>query len=359
MSAATVHTLPNAGALRELLDALDRDPGEKMSICYRASGTFQSTLTTVGAAEDVARPHMDGDLWLGTQALHPRVERGRGTAKDVVGLRDLTCDLDVKPDGMPSWEAAQDVIDDLSALLGVLPVAVVRTGHGLQPHWAIERDADSDWPDEHDLRWSDAVALLQRWGRLVASVGARRGGAVDSVFDLSRVMRAPGSVNCKDAANPVPVGTDFLPGSPLSLTRLREVCDQYGVVEQSEDREVLGEVVQPAATWAYGDPTCKYLVGMITGWADDQPDGRHPWLVSQSVRLAAARRLGCITEADHGQAVEALTARFRSLLTTGDVRAETLGEVSDALHWGVRRVEAMTWPSSEGRGFGLFGFRLG
>jgi hypothetical protein len=342
MSAATVHALPTGWELRALLDALDREPDEKMSICYLDSGSFRSTLTTVALAEDAARDHLNGDLWFGTQALHPRVERGRGTAKDVVGLRDLTCDLDVKPDGMPSWQAAQDVIDDLSDVLGVLPVATVNTGHGLQPHWAIERDVDTDWPDEHDPRWSDAVALWRRWGRLVASVAARRGGTVDSVFDLSRVMRAPGSVNRKDAANPVPVKTEILGGSPVSLTRLREVCDDSGVIEHPEDREVLGDVVQPAATWSYGDQTCKYVVGMVTGWAGDMPDGRHPWLVSQGVRLAAARRLGCITEVDHGQAVEALAAHFRFLLTTGVVRSETLGEVSDALHWGVRRVEAMT-----------------
>ncbi len=84
MSAATVHALPNAWELRALLDALDRDPDEKMSICFRGSGTFQSRLTTVDSAEDVARPHTDGDLWFGTQALHPRVQRGRGSAEDVV-----------------------------------------------------------------------------------------------------------------------------------------------------------------------------------------------------------------------------------------------------------------------------------
>ncbi len=342
MSAATVQALPNACELRRLLDVLGRDSGEKLSVCFQGSGPFRSTLTTVDAADDVARPHMDGNVWFGTQALHSRVQRGRGTAKDVVGLRDLTCDLDVKAGGMPDWETARAVVQDLSDMLGVLPVALVYTGHGLQPHWAIERDIDTDWTDEQDPHWSDAVALWQRWGRLVAAVAARRGGKVDSVFDLSRVMRAPGSVNRKDAANPVPVRTEFPPGSPVSLTQLREACDESGIVEHPEDREVLGEVVQPAATWSYGDQTCRYVVGMVTGWADDRPDARHPWLVAQSVRLAAARRLGGITEADHAQAVAALATRFRTLLTQGIVRNESCREVDNALDWGVRRVEAMT-----------------
>lgn len=330
------------GELHALLVALGREPHEKLSINYMRLGVFQSRLTTVEAVAEVALPHQHADLWFGTQVLHPRVQEGRGKARDVVGLRDLTCDLDVKPGGMPDWDAAEAVIEDLSDMLGVNPVAIVHTGHGLQPHWSIERDSDTDWPDEKDPRWLEAVSLWKQWGRLVASVAARRGGAADSVFDLSRVMRAPGTVNRKEPAVPVPVRIQYRHGAPLSLSRLREVCEDEGVPVQPEDREVLGEVVAPMASWAFGGETCNYVAGMVAGWTTDRPDARHPWLVSQSVRLAAAHRLACVAQSDYTKAVEALMNRFRILLANSPTRPEAINEISDALRWGVCNVETMS-----------------
>jgi hypothetical protein len=62
---------------------------------------------------------------------------------------------------------------------------------------------------------------------------------------------------------------------------------------------------------------------MVAGWATDTPTARHPWLVGQAVRLAAAHRIGCITEADHATAGRALVARFRGLLKANPARKET------------------------------------
>ena len=51
---------------------------------------------------------------------------------------------------------------------------------------------------------------------------------------------------------------------------------------------------------------------MIRGWNSDLPEsGRHQWLLSQSVRLACAVRLGCITEADHQHGYDVLANRKR------------------------------------------------
>jgi hypothetical protein len=180
--------------LAKLLDVLGRDPSERLSINGRrlSDGRFASKVVRV---RDVARwvPRSDKDCWYGTAALHRRVKQGRGLAADVVGVRELYADLDVKPGGLASWDAAHQVIDTLAGMLGVGPVAVVNSGHGLQPHWALERSDATDWPDETDPRWADAQALWRRWGRLVASVAEKYGGAVDSVYDLSRVLRAPGT----------------------------------------------------------------------------------------------------------------------------------------------------------------------
>ena len=134
--------------MRALLTLLGRGDHEHLSVCHLAGGTFTSVITTVAEAPAVVAEHADGDCWYGTAVIHERVTSGRGAARDVVGVPEVFADLDVKPGGMTSFAAAEAVIRDLSAMLGVDPVAVVHSGHGLQPHWALERDAGTDWADE-------------------------------------------------------------------------------------------------------------------------------------------------------------------------------------------------------------------
>ena len=255
----------------------------------------------------------------------------------MIGVRELYADLDLKPGGLSSYSTAETIIRELSTMLGVLRVAVVHSGHGLQPHWAIERDAATDWTDETSPRWSDATALYRRWGRLVAHVAEINGGEVDNVFDLSRVLRVPGTTNTKSGAVKVTV-TYLGRCAVITLKRLAEVLDEYSVPAMAEDRERLDDMVSSPASWTFGERTCPYVAGMVKGWAKDKPSQRHPFLVSQSVRLAAAHRAGCITQDGLRGARTVLAERFRTRLNVGQKRSEAPGEIAGAFGWGVVKV---------------------
>src|SRR6266581_1968578 len=113
-----------------LLDALGRQGSERTAVCHmNGTGVFTATLTTVADAPAVAEKHRTGDVWYSPQPLHERVTAGRGTARDVVGLREIYVDLDIKIGGIPPG-AVKPITDDLSAMLGSDPVAVVMSGHG-------------------------------------------------------------------------------------------------------------------------------------------------------------------------------------------------------------------------------------
>ena len=267
--------------LSGLLDALGRDPDERIAICHaEPGGPFTAESTTVEKAPDLAARYADLDCYFSTQPLHERVNgTSRGAERDVTGLRELYADLDVKTGGLPDYSSAAAVITDLSTMLGAAPVAVVGSGHGLQPHWAVERGEGTGWADDTDPAWSDARALLRRWGRLAARAAEAHGGRVDNVYDLSRVLRVPGTTNRK--AEPKPTTAEFLHGAPVSLGQLRECLDAYSVTEWGEDRERLGETVAPAGSWRYAGRTCGYVESMVAGWAADSPAARHFWLVGQ------------------------------------------------------------------------------
>lgn len=328
--------------LGRLLDRLGRGDDERLSVNMQPPGAaFRSRVATVRQVAAREMLPQDRNVWYGSAVLNARVTSGRGAMRDVTGVRELAADLDVKPGGMPSWSAAESAVAELSRMLGTPPVALVRTGHGLQPHWCVERGPETDWSDERDPAWRRAAALWRRWGRLVATVAEAHGGMVDATFDLARILRAPGTVNHK--GSPVPVEVEWLDGAPVSLERLGEALDEWGVHERPEDREVPGAMVTPPESWTFATVTCQYARRMVEGWAGDRPDARHPWLVSQATRVAALHRLGCITEQDHAAAVEALRRRFESLLAApGNRREPAPGELAGAMAWGAAAVAAMS-----------------
>ena len=218
---------------------------EHIAICEPAGRGFRAKLTTVEKADLIAGGFAERDCYFSVQPIHERVATGRGLAQDVIGLRDLYADLDVKAGGMPDWDAARAVVNALSDMLGSEPVAVVMSGHGFQPHWAIERSEATDWADENDQRWSDAVALMRRWGRLVKHVATTHKGGADWVYDLARVLRVPGTTNRK--AEPVRTLLTTVGGSPVSIGQIQDALDACGIEQWPEDGEGLGEIVARTA----------------------------------------------------------------------------------------------------------------
>lgn len=330
----TVHDLTAAGILTEL-----HRPGEHTSLCTLLPGDrFRAAV--IESHQAPAQLPQDRNVWFGVNPVRPDAA-GRGTAEDVTRWAALYADLDVKPGSLPDLDAARSVVDTLAAMLGTAPAYLIASGHGLQPVWQV--DPDDPAADTTDLdRRAEARALSRRWGRLVARVAADYGAQdVDSVFDLARVLRAPGTVNHK--ADPLPATATATGGHPLTVADVAEALEGYGVSELPEDRETLGAIISPPADWQHGETTCPYVRTMVDAWATDTPGARHPWLLSQATRLAAAHRAGCITAEDHQTAWHALAARFRHLLTHQEpARDETPREVQDAAAWGTARAATFT-----------------
>ena len=218
-------------------------------------------------------------------------------------------------------------------MLGTRPVAITLSGHGLQPLWAVE---DHPLTDENR---PEAKATLRRFGRLVASVADTRGVSVDSVFDLARVLRVPGTINHK--SDPVGVVTRADVGRPLSFDEIIDALGEYSVPEYDDDSASLGDIVSNPDDWQWAAYSCAYSKTVIKQWQQDSPEARHPWLISNAVRLSAMHAHGCLTREDYIKGRSAITERFRHLLANTPARDEARGEVPDAFAWGVRRAAAM------------------
>ena len=293
----------------------------------------------------------DASTWLSVSQVDPAVASGRGTKRDMRRLVALPVDFDVKAEGgFGDWSAIAAAINDLSRLLGTPPAVVVATGHGLQPWWLLDPDDDA-WACDSadDPRWLAIVAAVEgQWRRLVLRVCAEHGGSMDSVFDVSRIMRLPGTVNTKYPDAPVDVTVPLWRDdwTPLSFTAFTEALDGAGAPELEEDSTPVGDVVTPGAQWPWPEATCPYARKAVEGFTTDGPNGgRHGWLLSKAVRLTAMARYGCLTPGDYTQAVDVLRARFLSIVADpkyGTPRQEGFREVDEVLRFAVRKVESWT-----------------
>lgn len=186
----------------QLLMAIGRDPGERVAISYgeplKKDDFHTLPINRVSFAPGQLAAHLqrnpNDNCWFGPQVLREGELTGRGKKVDIIRVASLNVDLDLKESGVGTGPAgllaARSIIADLSDILGTPPAAIVFSGHGLQPHWRFD----------HANASIEAVLPLYESGfrRLVEHVASRHGAKVDPTFDLSRVMRIPGTVNSKE-----------------------------------------------------------------------------------------------------------------------------------------------------------------
>jgi hypothetical protein len=213
-SDSTDSTLAPAGAraagFAELLERLGFADDDHVVLCHKPpGGKFRfGCYMPASQAPEAADQLAAGDVWFGVNQLVSKPPSGRGTTEDVGRLAALYADLDVDPGKLPTYGMADAVIDVASKALGSRPVAVIESGHGLQPIWAVDSDDPAAHLDTPEKR-ADAALLLRRFGGLVAHIARQHGGKVDTVYDLARVLRVPGTVNYKELDAPVPTGVQL------------------------------------------------------------------------------------------------------------------------------------------------------
>jgi P4 family phage/plasmid primase-like protien len=320
-------------SILRLFQALSLEPDDR--VCIASAGSTQEFNT-----KQVPLQHADVlsaiytsqklNVWVMVNETGP-ITSGRGTVADVTRVRALWADLDVKDGGLPSWEAANDVISMLSDMLNCRPVAVVNSGHGLQPYWEVEDGEVSD------LNRNFMVGVVKRWGKLVSTVASLAGGKVDNVYDLARVLRAPGTINYKDEE----LQTSLEIGEwshPLTVAEVVELVESYGFTQADIDID-LDQVVSAPSEWQPADMDCEFALSIAREIEGAAPSARHPWLLGAAVKIEVAARNGCLTQETYGRLVELLDVRFQDLLANGGKpRVAAPGEVNTAFRWARARV---------------------
>lgn len=326
----------------ELFTRLGKSETDKVTVCYFGSNhSWSSKSLPLGNADIFAQTLTANGMNVYTMVnsvADSFITSGnsRGDVNDIVRLNALWADLDYKDSGINDEDTAMAVIESLSAIIGANPCAIVHSGHGLQPYWAIE-DGEID-----DFNRSKVAGISRRFGQLIQRVAEIHGGKVDNVSDLPRVLRAPGTVNHKDSTNPVEVKVEFNDFTyPLELSQVEEALEAHGIVS---DNTTVGEfvVVAPPEEWRVAAENCAWTSQLIDTFTQAKPKARHPWLIAQAIRLYASVRYGCFTEEGFTEAANELEKKFISLLSEGEKRKPHPGEVQTAFKWAKQMVSTYT-----------------
>jgi len=123
------------------------------------------------------------------------IHRRRCLNSQIIGISGLWADIDIK-NPVHKKENLPRTVDEALSLVeghGFDPTIIVLSGHGIHAYWLFKEPLIFDSDDERD----QAQTLSFRINATIKQKAAENNWDVDSVHDLSRIMRIPGTWNCK------------------------------------------------------------------------------------------------------------------------------------------------------------------
>lgn len=181
----------------------------------------------------------------------PRGGGQRGSAINTGALWGLWLDVDVahpevhaKKRLPETYDAATELIEEM----GIDPSIIVHSGHGLQAYWPLAEPMLFRAGDPNCERRRAAAGLAMAWNKTFAYRSRLRGLETDSVFDLARVMRLPGTFNRKtETVKPVALAVPAVPTSRLRRYDTEDFELRIIPVEMTQGATRV-DALRPAAT---------------------------------------------------------------------------------------------------------------
>lgn len=169
----------------------------------KQSRWFADLGSAILAAESIPR---DRDCYLGcglTDAAKGPNERA--IAGEIIALPGFWADVDIADEGHAGRKRRPETLEVARRLLrsftGFPPSITVASGHGLQAWWLFKEPLIFKTAAERVT----AGAQLRAFGDACLARAKAAGYDLDSVYDLARIMRIPGTMNCKVQSKHVPV----------------------------------------------------------------------------------------------------------------------------------------------------------
>jgi hypothetical protein len=159
----------------------------------------------------------------------------RCRSNEVAGIVGVWADIDVNSEAHSKGALPRTVEDALGILPKQLPPTfLIRTGNGIHAWWLFREPLIFETDEER----GDAASFAKRWQSLFRLSAASRGWAFDCLSDLARLLRIPGTQNCKDPQNPKLVEIHSQSDRRYNPSELVEFLDDHGIPDPDEQERV-------------------------------------------------------------------------------------------------------------------------
>jgi hypothetical protein len=158
--------------------------------------SFYDATRSQELTNDIIRWRDESDLY-GVIGIQKQRLSGaaRGSVDTVCQMSGLVIDVDFasKKDAKKKYVADEDAAAEVRSALVIPPSAVVATGNGEHWHWFLEQPFIIETTDE--LR--QAKRFARDFSRYMRSIFREHGAEIDSIGDIARAFRLPGTFNHK------------------------------------------------------------------------------------------------------------------------------------------------------------------
>lgn len=119
----------------------------------------------------------------------------RGGDEDVFAITALWSDIDIqgKAHAQKDLPVSMDEAVNFVELLTLKPSIIVGSGNGLHAYWLLDTPYFIETREDRE----NVSAILQNWGKYVNTEAGKKGWKLDTVSDLARILRVPGTINHK------------------------------------------------------------------------------------------------------------------------------------------------------------------
>jgi hypothetical protein len=230
----------------------------------------------VDAAVRFAESQHEHNLYVGVGLSGRDYGATRRCVSDgVIGIVGLWADFDLKSDAHPKEALPATVEQALSILpTEVSPSIVVLTGNGIHAWWLFKEP----WVFESEQDQREAATLVNRWHTLLRDNASQRGWTYERLADLARVLRVPGTTNCKDPANPKPVTIHALTDLRFNPSEIAEYLDDLAVCEDETEAAAAREWAESFKDKPINiNLAARIPEDMLNRWLEADPRFRNTW----------------------------------------------------------------------------------
>lgn len=165
------------------------------------------------------------DVYCSVATYKAQPEKGRGSLKDVQSISGYWADLDIGTEGHhPAQRPNPETVPEALSILRDMPdaTAVIHSGGGLQVWWLFDKPWVFDNPEQ-------AQRASNEWQNRLVKSGEALGYHVDSLGDLPRILRVPGTQNHK-TENVRPVKLESINDKRYPAEELQGIPDKPDVI---------------------------------------------------------------------------------------------------------------------------------